>query len=43
MDTAPDEAEEVKRILKENMENAVELLVPLTVDVGQGKSWFDCK
>ena len=43
VDTAPDEAEEVKRILKENMENAVELLVPLTVDVGQGKSWFDCK
>ncbi len=43
VDTAPDEQEEVKRILKENMESAAELLVPLTVDVGQGKSWFDCK
>ncbi len=43
VDTAPDEAEEVKKILKENMENAVELSVPLTVEVGQGKSWFDCK
>ena len=43
VDTAPDEAEEVKSILKENMENAIKLSVPLTVEVGQGVSWFDCK
>ena len=29
-----------KNILKEEMENAVKLRVPLTVEVGTGKSWF---
>lgn len=37
------EAKEVKRILKENMENAVKLTVPLTVDVNEGDSWYDAK
>lgn len=43
VDTAPDEAEEVRRILEREMSGAVSLRVPLTVEVGQGKSWFDCK
>ena len=37
---------EVKRaseILKEKMETAVELKVPLTVDVHTGKNWYDAK
>ena len=38
-----EEASIVKEILKNEMENAVELLVPLTVNVGVGKSWFEAK
>ena len=30
-------------ILKEEMENAVKLSVPLTVDVHTGDSWYDAK
>ena len=37
------EAEAVKRILKEEMENAVHYSVPLDVDANIGKSWSDAK
>ncbi len=37
------EKDEVISILKNGMENACSLVVPLVVDVGCGKSWFDCK
>ncbi len=37
------ETELAKRILKEEMENAVRLSVPFTVDVGCGKTWYDAK
>ena len=41
---APDErVEAVKRIVKEEMENAVSLNVPLTVDVTSGKNWLEQK
>ena len=30
-------------ILKEEMENAVELAVPMSVDVNSGHSWYDAK
>ncbi|MBR2971226.1 MAG: DNA polymerase I [Clostridia bacterium] len=43
VDAALDEAEEVKQILVEAMENVVNLSVPLKVEVGCGKRWFDCK
>ncbi len=37
------EKELVKNILKEEMENAVKLNVPLIADVKSGKSWYDTK
>lgn len=37
------EAERAAAILKECMENAVQLKVPLTVDVHIGKDWYDAK
>ncbi len=37
------EVEEVSTILKTEMEKAVSLSVPLTVEVGQGNSWYDAK
>lgn len=42
VEAADDEVEQVKVILKDCMENAVSLSVPMTVDVGVGKSWIDC-
>lgn len=38
-----DEIDEVKKILKEEMENAVKLKVPLVVDMSEGHSWYDAK
>ncbi len=35
------QAEAVKHVVRETMENAVMLHVPLAVDIGQGKSWFE--
>lgn len=37
------EAEAVTKLLTECMENACLLTVPLSVDVGVGKTWFDAK
>ena len=34
------ECDEVKRILKEEMENVVHYSVPLTTEVGTGKTWL---
>ena len=38
-----EEKEAVKAILKEEMENAVNLRVPLVIDMSEGKSWYDAK
>lgn len=38
-----DEVKEVSGLLKECMENAVSLDVPLTVDVKEGKNWYETK
>ena len=43
IDCPEEEKEEVAKLLKTEMENAVSLRVPLTVDVGVGKTWFDTK
>ena len=38
-----EEKDAVAKILKENMEHAADLLVPLAVDVHEGASWFEAK
>ena len=43
VDTVEDEVEEVKNILVEEMQSAVTLSVPLTVETECGTRWFDAK
>lgn len=38
-----DEVDKVKQILSEEMQNAMELNVPLKVDMSTGHSWYDAK
>jgi DNA polymerase-1 len=35
------EVDKVKSLVKEKMENAIELNVPIKVDTGLGKNWLD--
>jgi DNA polymerase-1 len=43
IDTLVSEKDKVEKLLKEEMENAVNLAVTLTVSVGSGKNWFEAK
>ncbi len=43
VETSEKDAEQVKNILVAEMENAVNLAVPLSVEASIGKSWFECK
>ena len=43
IDALKSEQAQVERILKEEMEHAATLLVPLVVDMKAGKSWYDTK
>jgi DNA polymerase-1 len=38
-----DEAEAAVEVVRDRMEHAVELSVPLTVDAGIGKNWYEAK
>jgi DNA polymerase-1 len=43
IDCPIEEAEKVSELLKTEMETAVSLRVPLTVEISSGKTWFDTK
>lgn len=43
IDCPETEVAEVGKILQEEMENAVQLKVPLTVEIGVGKNWYETK
>ena len=43
IETEESEVEEVKDILKDQMENAASLSVPLLVDMHTGKNWYEAK
>lgn len=43
IEAEPEEAETVKKILADEMENAVRLIVPLKVDMNTGRTWYDTK
>ncbi len=40
-DAHVEEAEELKGLVRERMEGAMELAVPLVVDMGMGKNWLE--
>jgi len=39
----PDEIPSIKNVVKEEMEGAAELSVPLLVDMGTGANWVETK
>ena len=43
VDTPLNEVNKVKQILKEEMEGVAKLSVPLIVDIGEGRTWLECK
>ena len=43
IESSKKDAEKASEILKREMENVVQLTVPLTVDLQVGATWFDCK
>lgn len=42
IETALDELSEVKELVRECMEGAIKLSVPLSCDINVGDSWYDC-
>lgn len=43
IEAAPDEVDEVKKILDEEMKGAADLLVELEIDTHTGKNWYEAK
>ena len=43
LEAPEEEVEQVKQILKYEMENAVELSIPLIADISEAKNWYECK
>ncbi|MDD7794173.1 DNA polymerase I [Clostridium sp. 'White wine YQ'] len=43
LNVKPNELEEVKKLVKTEMENVLELSVPLEVDLNVGHNWYDAK
>lgn len=43
VDTVPEELDIVSELVKRNMQEALELKVPLLVDIHSGQSWYDTK
>ena len=43
IETVKEEKEQVKKILKESMENAAKLEVPLIAEISEADNWYECK
>jgi DNA polymerase-1 len=43
IETLEEEKEQVQNILKECMENAIKLNVPLIAEISEAKNWYECK
>lgn len=43
IDATVDEIDKVREILRENMENAVKLSIPISVDMNVGDNWYETK
>ncbi|MGN6546374.1 MAG: DNA polymerase, partial [Aureliella sp.] len=43
LEVAPDDVAELERLVREEMMHAVELAVPLKVDVKKGRNWAECE
>lgn len=43
VEATPEELEEVRELLRRNMETAVEIAVPLVCDMHDGKTWYELK
>ena len=43
IEAAEKDKDRAEKILKDEMENAVKLAVPMTVDVNSGRSWYEAK
>jgi len=40
-ETPPEEEAVLKRIMRETMENAIQLIVPIKVELSSGDNWYD--
>lgn len=43
IEAVEEEKEEIKDMMKQSMESAIDLQVPLIADIAEAKNWYDCK